>query len=151
MDLMDDAMEELAIENTGGSKRTDKVYKPSRDKRKSPGSKRKTSYKKLSTEAKMKLSNPNLKSIKVPVNFSDSDDDSLGAINKKITGKHKFPLSPARSSMSSNVTSEESEDDFLILDLPTSSKMVRVKLQSIMYVLVYSLIINVILEREIRT
>ena len=127
MELMDDAMEELAIENTGNSKRTDKVYKPSRDKRKSPGSKRKLSYKKLSTEAKMKLSNPNLKSIKVPVNFSDSDDDSLGAINKRTTGKHtagKFPLSPARSSMSSNVTSEESEDDFLILDLPTSSKMV---------------------------
>ena len=75
----------------------------------------------------MKLSNPNLKSIKVPVNFSDSDDDSHGAVNKKITGKHAggtFPLSPARSSMSSTVTSEESKDDFLILDLPISSRMV---------------------------
>ena len=79
----------------------------------------------------MKLSNPNLKSIKVPVNFSDSDDDSHGAVSKKVTGKHtggKYPLSPARSSMSSTVTSEESEDDFLILDLPTSSKMVSVGL-----------------------
>ena len=124
---MEDAMEELAIENTSGNKRTDKVYKPSRDKRKSPGTKRKSSSKKSYTESKMKLSNPNLKSIKVPVNFSDSDDDSHGAVNKKMTGKHtagKFPLSPARSSMSSTVTSEESEDDFLILDLPISSKMV---------------------------
>ena len=41
MELMDDAMEELAIENTGGNMRTDKVYKPSRDKRKSPGTKKK--------------------------------------------------------------------------------------------------------------
>lgn len=132
MDLMDDAMEELAIENTGGNKRTDKVYKPSRDKRKSPGTKRKSSYKKPSTESKLKLSNPNLKSIKVPVNFSDSDDDSHGAVNKKMTTSKqtagKFPLSPARSSMSSTVTSEESEDDFLILDLPISSKMVSLSL-----------------------
>ena len=121
-------MEELAIENTGGNKRTDKMYKPSRDKRKSPGTKRKSSYKKPSTELKMKLSNPNLKSIKVPVNFSDSDDDSHGTANKKVTSKHTggtFPLSPARSSMSSTMTNEESEDDFLILDLPTSSRMVR--------------------------
>ena len=130
MDLMDDAMEELAMEDTGGNKRTDKVYKPSRDKRKSPGTKRKSSYKKPPTESniKMKLSNPNLKSIKVPVNFSDSDDDSHGAAIKKVTDKRTggtFPLSPARSSMSSTVTSEESEDDFLILDLPISSKMVR--------------------------
>ena len=126
MDLMDDAMEELAIENTGSNKRTDKLYKPSRDKRKSPGTKRKSSCKKPSAEIKMKLSNPNLKSIKVPVNFSDSDDDSHVAVNKKLTGKHAggtFPLSPARSSMSSTMTSEESEDDFLILDLPISSRM----------------------------
>ena len=33
---MDDGMEELAMEDTGGNKRTDKVYKPSslRDQRK---------------------------------------------------------------------------------------------------------------------
>ena len=65
--------------------------------------------------------------MKVPVNFSDLDDDSHVAVNKKLTGKHAgeiFPLSPARSSMSSTMTSEESEDDFLILDLPVSSRTV---------------------------
>ena len=128
MDLMDDAMEEMAMEDTGVNKRTDEVYKPSRDKRKSPGTKRKSSYKKPPTESNMKMKLSNLKSIKVLVNFSDSDNDSHGAANKKVTGKRTggtFPLSPARSSMSSTVTSEESEDDFLILDLPISSRMVR--------------------------
>ena len=65
--------------------------------------------------------------MKVPVNFSDSYNDTRVAVNRKLTGKHArgtFPLSPARSSMSSTMTSEESEDDFLILDLPVLSRMV---------------------------
>ena len=126
MELMDEAMEELTTENSGGNRRVDKVYKPSKDKRRSPGTKRKlSSNKKPSTESKIES---NLKSIKVPVNFSDSEDESSHrGSKKKLTGKRdggKYPSSPARSSMSSTMTSEESEDDFLILDLPISSRMV---------------------------
>ena len=120
LDLMEEAMEELAIENTGG-KATDKTYKPAKEKRKSTSSKR-SYHKKTPLDHKEQLTNPNLKSIKVPVVFSDSEDDSLGS--KPVIGRHKLPMSPGRSSISSNITSEESEDDFLILDMPTSSRMV---------------------------
>jgi len=119
-DLMEEAMEELTIENTDG-KATDKTYKPAKEKRKSTSSKR-SYHKKTLLNQKEQLTNPNLKSIKVPVVFSDSEDDSLGS--KPVTGRHKLPMSPGRSSISSNMTSEESEDDFLILDMPTSSRMV---------------------------
>ena len=120
LDLMDEAMEELALENTG-SKATDKTYRPAKEKRRSPSAK-KRHHKKTLLDDKGQLTNPNLKSIKVPVVFSDSEDDSLGS--KPSAGRHKLPMSPGRSSISSNMTSEESEDDFLILDMPTSSKMV---------------------------
>ncbi|XP_065883382.1 autophagy-related protein 2 homolog B-like isoform X2 [Dysidea avara] len=121
LDLMDEAMEELAIENTG-SKATNRTYRPAKEKRRSPSSKRRH-HKKTPLDDKEQLTNPNLKSIKVPVVFSDSEDDSLGS--KPLTGRHKLPMSPGRSSISSNMTSEESEDDFLILDMPTSSRMAK--------------------------